>query len=45
MAFVDDDMTVLGNAIVDHAFSHKTLNDRDVEYSGWTASATANPTN
>jgi hypothetical protein len=45
MALVDDDMAVVGDAVVDHAPSDETLNNADVNLSSRSISPTADSTN
>jgi hypothetical protein len=41
VTLVDDDVTVLGDAVIDHVLSHETLNDGDVNLSSRSVSAAA----
>ncbi len=45
MTLVNDQMAVLGHAVINHALPDETLNDGDVEQPGRPASAAANATN
>jgi hypothetical protein len=44
MALVDDQMAIIGNAVLHDTLPHETLNDRYVDSSCWLLAAAANPT-
>src|SRR5262245_37807698 len=41
VAFVDDEVAVVGNAVVDDALAHQALNHCDIDQPGWPVPATA----
>ena len=44
VTFVDDEVAVVRHAVIDHALPHKTLNERDIERAGGSASAASDST-